>query len=576
MESKVKSAGQKSVLNQNWQLKEYHNNLNLFHNLLKTRNIVSQEQIKTYLNPNYKKGLHNPFLLKDMDKTIERLGKAIDRRERIIVFGDYDVDGISGTAILVKTLTILGANISYRLPHRLNDGYGISNKYIEEFREKKVALIITVDCGISCAEQITLAKSYGIDVIITDHHNLPENFPNDAYTILHPRQPGCNYPFKGLTGSGVAYKLASALITTYLKPAQRDKLLYNLLDFTSLGTVADLGPLTGENRIIVKYGLEAMQSSNWEGLIHLMNSAGVDRSQKLSISDIGFKIGPRINAAGRIAHPHFALQLLLNEGNQNKAINLAKHLEKLNQERQIMVVKALDEAIAQLEINLSGKKILIAWSPDWHVGILGLIASRMVEKYHLPAIILQEFDDHLIASFRSDKILNAHDSLIEVKDLLMQFGGHAQAAGFSIKKENLPQFIDRMNQYAGISLAGHQAGNILLIDAEIEFNNINDQFVKLIHQMEPFGVNNEKPVFVLKGVTPWGFKKVGKDKNHIHFLVGNQKINKLSCIGFRLGEHFETIVQSTKIDLAFHINRNIWNGLESIQLQILDFRISNV
>lgn len=561
----------KSLLGRNWLLKPQDPNLNVFQNILKNRGIESQSDINAYLSPSYKKGFHNPFLMKNMDRAVERLGKAIDRQERIIIFGDYDVDGISGTAILYHALKLCGANFSYRLPHRVNDGYGLNIKFIDEFKEKEVKVLITVDCGISCREQIDLAASHGIDVIITDHHTIPERIPERAYAILHPKQSECNYPFKGLTGAGVAFKLASALITDRFTGPDRDRILYSLLDLASLGTVADIGPLLDENRIIVKYGLEAMQNSNWPGLNLLMESAGVDLSQKLGVSDIGFKIGPRINAAGRIDHPYFALQMLIHDGDADEGKSKARYLEQLNSERQQMVQKALLEAELKFAEWPADRKVFIAWSPDWHVGILGLICSRMVEKYGLPAIVLQEFDEHLVASFRSNESFNAVDALNAVRDLLSHYGGHAQAAGFSLKKEKLSEFIDRLCAYAADELEHHTHQTDLHIDAEIEHDQINDNFMRLISQMEPFGTGNEKPVFMIRNVEAGDFKTVGRDQNHLHFLVRTPS-GKYSSIAFKLGRLLPEINSGSNLDLAFHLEKNLWNGRESIQFQVVDLR----
>jgi single-stranded-DNA-specific exonuclease len=397
--------------------------------------------------------------------------------------------------------------------------------------------------------------------------------PDQAYAILHPKQEECRYPFKGLTGAGVAYKLASALITEKFSGPERERILYALLDLASLGTVADIGPLLDENRIIVKYGLEAMQNTNWPGLGYLMESAGIDLSQKLDVSAIGFKIGPRINAAGRIDHPYFALQMLLHEGDDQKGKSLAAYLEKLNSERQQMVFKAVDEAEVKYAEKPADQKIFIAWSPDWHVGILGLLASKMVEKHNLPAIILQEFEDHLVASFRSNETLNAVDALNHVKEYLDHYGGHAQAAGFSLKKDNLPGFIEKISAYAADILEHHSFEQELLIDAELVHSDINDNFMRLLSQMEPFGVGNEKPIFLIRNIEPQEIKIVGKDRNHLHFMAHTGS-NRFSSIGFKLGKFNKDLLQNKKFDLAIHLEKNVWNGRESIQFQVLDLKPS--
>jgi single-stranded-DNA-specific exonuclease len=566
----------KSLLGKTWKIRSLEDELNIIQNIIKSRGIVSQEDVNAYLNPTYKKGFHNPFLMKDMDKAVERIGRAIDNQERIVIFGDYDVDGISGTAIMVNTLKKLGANVTYRLPHRVHDGYGLSEKFIEEFKELGIKVLITVDTGISCTNQINLAKEYGIDVIITDHHTIPENPPISAYAILHPKQEECSYPFKGLTGSGVAFKLASALLTDRLNSPEREQFLYSLLDLASLGTVADIGPLLGENRIIVKYGLEALQNTAWPGLSHLMDSAGIDKNQKLDVSTIGFKIGPRINAAGRIDHPYYALQMLLHEGgNDEKGKNLAAKLEKLNQERQQMVFDALEQAFDMVAEQAKTQKILIVWSPDWHMGILGLIAGKLVERYNIPTIALQEFDGHLVASFRSNEYFNAVDALNNVSHLLDHYGGHFQAAGFNIKKENLEPFIEEITRYAAEKLQGHQVENHLIIDADLTNIEINDQFIKLLSQMEPFGYGNEKPVFLVRNIRVEELRRVGKEQQHLHFQT-NTGNNRYPSIAFKMGDHENLLKNTPKIDLAFYLDKNFWNGREILQLQVIDLKPSQV
>ncbi|MBD3269924.1 single-stranded-DNA-specific exonuclease RecJ [Candidatus Peregrinibacteria bacterium] len=574
MQSEAILLGGKSLLNKNWKLRVHQNDLDLVQNILKSRGIEGPEEVSAYLSPSYKKGFHNPFLMKDMDKAVERINQAIDKKERIIVFGDYDVDGISGTAVLIKTLERLGAEVSYRLPHRVNDGYGLSNKFIEEFKEKNVKVLITVDSGISCKDQIDLAWEYGIDTIITDHHTIPENPPDRAYAILHPKQAECLYPFKGLTGSGVAFKLASALVTDRLPSKERDQFMYSLLDLASLGTVADIGPLLGENRIIVKYGLEALQNTMWPGLNHLMDYAGIDTTGKLDVSTIGFKIGPRINAAGRIDHPYQALQMLLYDGeDQEKGKSLAAKLEKLNQERQQMVYKALEEAFERVESDSKNNKILIAWSPDWHMGIIGLIAGRLVERHNIPAIVLQEFDEHLVASFRSNESFNAVDALNHVSHLLEHYGGHFQAAGFSIRKANLEQFIDEISKYAAEKLQDYDSEQELLLDADLSNEEINDHFVKKLTQMEPYGYGNEKPNFLLKNVKLEGIKRVGKEGNHLHCFITTGS-NKYSAIAFKMGELIEKLVDAEEVDVVFSIDKNRWNGRDTIQFQLVDIKVN--
>jgi single-stranded-DNA-specific exonuclease len=576
-----------SVLNKNWNIKNADPEKNVIQKLLANRGLTDKDQIQAYLSPNYKKGFHNPFVMKNMDRAVERIKKAIADKEKIIIFGDYDVDGISGTAILVKTLQILGARISYRLPHRVKDGYGLSNAFVEDFAKVGVTLVITVDCGISCKNQIALAKMHGIDVIITDHHTIPESIPDQAYAILHPGQPDCNYPFKGLTGAGVALKLASALITDKFEGEERDEYLFSLFDLASLGTVADIGPLQGENRIIVKYGLEALKNTKWPGLQSLKELSGVLPDEKIDINTIGFRISPRLNAAGRIDHPYYALQLLLND-DVAKGKLLALHLEKLNQERQQMVIKAMIEAEEQFQKDQdhlkngtnqtsNGVKIFIASSPDWHVGILGLIAAKIAEKYTMPSMILQDFGDYLVASARSPEFFNVVEALTAHRDHLEHFGGHAQAAGFNIRKEKLPGFIEAMSAYAQGKLPMATVRPSLNIDCELSADDINENLMTFLEQMEPFGVSNEQPLFLFRGVRPLLPKRVGKEQNHLHFKAeisgqNSGSVKRIPVIAFKLGEHENMLAEGSPIDLVCHLEKNDWKGTSHLQLRAVDFK----
>jgi single-stranded-DNA-specific exonuclease len=561
-----------SVLKKNWQIRNQDPGLEITEKLLVNRGIVSQDQIQTYLYPNYKKGFHNPFLMKDMDKAVDRINKALQRQEKIIIFGDYDVDGISGTAIIYNTLKLMGGRVSYRLPHRVKDGYGLSNSFIEEFIKLGVNVVITVDCGISCKSQIDLAHNYGLDVIVTDHHTIPEQIPDKAYAILHPLQPGDDYPFKGLTGAGVAYKLASALITNQFKGEEREEYLYALLDLASMGTVADIGPIRDENRIIVKYGLEAMKNTRWSGLQYLKEQAGITPDEKLNIGTIGFKIGPRINAAGRIDHPYYALQLLLSEDTEKGKL-LAQHLEKLNQDRQQMVLKAMLEAETQYTGRRS-EKIFVAWSPDWHVGILGLIAGKISEKYGVPAMIMQDLGDYLVASARCPETFNVVEALTANRDYLEHFGGHAQAAGFNIRKDKLEDFVRNMEEYAEKNFKKDKdASPLLMIDCEIQPDQINETLMKFMDQMEPFGFGNEQPLFLIRNAQHNFLRRVGKENNHLSFQA-QTGYKKFSTIAYKLGEHADEIAQNPNVDIVCYLDRNEWKGRHQIQFRAVDFKPS--
>lgn len=561
-----------SVLDKRWKVKNIDPDKNIIQKILANRGLNDPAVIKSFLESTHKKGFHNPFIMKDMYRAVDRVKKAIEQNEKIMIFGDYDVDGISGTAILMHTLKLLGARVSYRLPHRVEDGYGLSNKFVEEFGKLGVKVVITVDCGISCKNQIDLAKSLGIDVIISDHHTIPDAIPDKAYAILHTMQPGCEYPFKGLTGAGVAFKFASALLTDKFEKDERERYLYSLLDLASLGTVADLGPLLDENRIIVKYGLDALQKTRWPGLAYLMKNSGIEPDTKLDVSTIGFRIGPRINAAGRIDHPYYALQLLLQDKPDEKAKLLADHLEKLNQRRQQMVIEAFED----LEQNhISGQqddKLIIAWSPNFHVGILGLLASKIVEKHSKPCIVLQDFGDYLVASGRSPDGFHLVEALNANSHLLEHFGGHAQAAGFNIKKENIEEFARSMKEYAAKKLDQVELKQDLGIDCELKEGDINETLMEFLEQLEPYGVGNEQPKFIIRNLYPDDIRRVGKEQQHLHFQVeGLHK--RFPVIAFKFSQH-EQLLRSGKIDLVCYLSKNEWRGQTQLQLRCIDFKLA--
>jgi len=516
---------------------------------------------------------HDPFLFKDMQKVMEKIETMIETQERIIVFGDYDVDGITGTAIVFNTLKQLGANISCRIPHREKDGYGLSEKFIDEFIEKKIKLIITVDCGISCNNVITKAKNNGIETIITDHHTIPKDLPQDAYAILHPKTAEENYPFCELTGAGVALKLAQALIERFFPEIEKTAFFNSLVDLASLGTVADLGPLYGENKLIVKNGLKNLTNTKWIGLKKIMELSGVNLKLPLDTSTIGYRIAPRINAAGRIDSAYLALSLLLQDEESEKVQLLGEELEKLNTKRQQMTETALAEAD---EIICSGPElpyVLIAHNNNWHVGIVGLVAGKLADRYARPVIIMQDFGDVLVASARSPEYFNIIEAITHNKEYLESFGGHSQAAGFSIKKSNLATFQQKINEFAGEKLKDLDLVPIVKIDCEINKNEIDFSLLNKIDELQPFGSKNEKPVLLIKNMESIFLEQLGKDRKHLKFLfrVENTKIHG---IAFNFGKYYEQIRNNNLFDIVFHLDRNIWNQKENLQLQIVDLCIN--
>lgn len=551
-----------SLRKKKWVIKNTDKNKTIFQKLLSNRDLKEDFEIKDF---------HDPFLFSDMKKSVERIDKAIANSERIIIFGDYDVDGISGTALLMHALTKVKANVSCRLPNRLEDGYGLSEKFIDEFIEKNIGLIITVDCGISCKNVITKAKNAGIDTIITDHHTIPDEFPSEAFAILHPKLENSNYPFEDLTGAGVALKLAHALAITNLPKDQYESFLESLLDLASLGTVADLGSLKDENHLIVKRGLKRLENTKWAGLKKLKELANLKEGETMDTNNIGFHIAPRINAAGRIGDPYIALKLLLQQEYGEQTQSLGQSLENLNKERQKMTETSLDEAKA-LFINPEDEYILIAHSPDWHVGILGLIAGKLSEKYGRPAIAMQDFGDMLVASARSPQHFNVVEAIKDSSEHLMSFGGHAQAAGFNLKKESLKAFEEKIKKFAKSKLKNKDLTSILEIDCEIKNSEINFDILNEIQKLAPFGVANQRPSFLLRNVEPLFVQQVGKGGDHLKFNL-NINGSNFNVIAFRMGSHIDDIRRHRKLDIVFNLENNTWNNRSSLQLQALDFEL---
>ena len=542
-----------SVLGKKWIIKNSDESKNTFDKILENRGLLDDDKEE--------KTLHDPFLFKDMNRVIARIKEAIDKKERVVVFGDYDVDGITGTAILVHVLKKLGANVSYRLPHRVDDGYGLSEKFIDELTGLDVKLLITTDCGISCEKEIEKGANQGMETIVTDHHTIPEKgVPSKAIGILHPKDPKSQYPFKGLTGAGVALKLAQALM-----PAEES--FSPLIDLAALGTVADLGSLKGENWYIVKKGLENLMNTKWVGLKKIMELADI---KEMSSSSIGYRIAPRINAAGRIGNPYLALSLLLQEEVSEKVNKLGDELEALNTKRKEMTFEAQNQAELLIDKN-NLPYIIMVESPDWHVGIIGLIAGRMAEKYMRPSIIMQDFGDTLVASARSRDSFDIIEAITKHKDLLISFGGHAQAAGFNLKKANLQKFKRAIEKEAKAKLKNKNLKPTLEIDCRIDSKEISMNFIKELNKLSPFGIGNTQPVFILSGIEPQFIQQVGKEKQHLKFST---RINdkEISTIAFRMGEFADEMRRHRKIDVVFHLEKNVWRYKEQLQLQMLDFR----
>jgi single-stranded-DNA-specific exonuclease len=556
-----------SLLGYKWQILNNDPSSSILERLLSNRGVLASDSEGEYLNPSFSK-LHDPFLMDGMMDAVKRIQKAIKNDERIIIFGDYDVDGVTGTAILVLGLLELGANVSYRLPSRTEEGYGLNDKVISEIAEVGTQLLITVDTGISCAEQIKFARSKGIDVIITDHHTIPEQIP-DANFILHPKLEKSAYPFPDLTGAGVAFKLIQGLFKEHYSVSELETKLSRYIDLATLGTIADLGPLKGENRVIVKQGLKKMRNTEWDGLRHLLEICNIDPEIEIESNHVGFRIAPRINAAGRLDSPYYALKLFLSEGQTSR--KFAEKLEKINKERQRLTEEILHEADIIAKKQIKKEKILIAYHPNWKSGLVGIIAGRLSSNHSMPVIIMEERNEFYIGSARGPEYFNLVDALKHCGKHLENFGGHTQAAGFTLAKANLPNFIHCMQTYARHTLKETNTEPVLEVDTELSHQNINQSLIDQIETLSPFGHKNTRPLFVIKGAYLKDLKRVGQDRNH---LLGNILVDQseFNFIGFKMAEKVKNIQNFERFDIVFHVGTNTYKGVTKIQLQLIDLK----
>lgn len=553
--------------------------------LLYNRNLRAQKQIDEFLNPDYSQDVYDPFLFNDMEKTVERIFKATNGKEKIVVHGDYDADGVCGAVIIISTLKALGAqNVDVFLPHREIDGYGLNKNTVQKFADEKINLVITCDCGVSNYEEVVMANEKGINVIITDHHSVPETLP-PAYAIIHPKIKGEAYPDKGLAGGGVAFKLVQGLLKKNLgkkPPAGWEKWL---LDLVAIATVADMVPLAGESRTLTKYGLVVLNKTKRIGLQKLLLEARLlqedgNKKRELTADTISFQIAPRLNAAGRMNHANTAYNLLMTEDN-GEAAELARELDENNEQRQKTTEELMKEAVEQIEKTQKDEPILFARNDEWPGGIIGLAAGKLKDKYYKPSIVIAKNESEIIGSGRSIEEFNLIEALQELSGYFDKFGGHPMACGFTIKNESqLEEFEAKLKEKFKEKTTGKELKPVLLIDAEVDLDEINWDFYDLLEKFEPFGQTNPKPKYLAKKLTVAGLEPVGKDGKHLRIMVkhNSEKIRK--TIGWDLcnennchcTDWNKALKIGDKIDLVFEIGANQWNGNRELQLTILDLK----
>ena len=531
--------------------------------LLVIRGVTTFDEAKQFFRPDFSQ-LHNPFLMKDMQKAVDRIKTAIEKNEKILVYGDYDVDGTTSVAMLYTFLTTLTENIDYYIPDRYTEGYGISLQGIDYAKENNFTLIIALDCGIRAINQVNYANEKEVDFIICDHHNPAKEIPN-AVAILNPKQKDCDYPFKELSGCGVGFKLIQGY--SEKNNITFDK-IQSLFDLLVLSIAADLVPMIDENRVFSFFGLKKINENPRVGIKALMDAA--KRKGKWTISDIVFGIAPRINAAGRIEQGKKAVAVLI-ENDSFKATKLAQEIERLNKTR-----IGLDQDITKqaLEMIDDNKKSTVVYSTNWHKGVVGIAASRLIESYYKPTVVLAEKDGKLTGSARSVKGFDLYKALLQCEKYLEKFGGHMYAAGLTLKKENLEDFIDAFERAVSNTILDEQLIPEVSIDMELDLHEIDDKLFRIIQQFSPFGPQNRTPIFITKAVKDSGYgRAVGADKTHLRLNITNENSrNSISSIGFGLAHHFKKIKDGQIFDICYSIDENDWNGRKNLQLKLRDIK----
>lgn len=535
-----------------------------YRNILGIRGIDDYKSYSDYVDIDLSM-LHPPKLLPDIDIAVERIKRAIKQDEKIYIYGDYDTDGITSTALMMKTLKFLGARVDYYLPDRFEEGYGISKDGLSKILQSGASLVISVDCGIVSVEEADFAREIGLDLIITDHHNPQDEFPK-SLALIDPKLSYSKYPFTELAGVGVAFKIACMLLGDALEEKMDELLL-----LASIGTVADLVPMVGENRIIVKEGLKRYERGLNYGVDALIDVSRVSY-ESLSPEDIGFSIAPRLNSSGRLAHASIGLELLLCEDYES-AYTIADELNKLNSQRQYKTSQILKFAQSMIEENARcfNDKIIIVWGEDWHEGVLGIVASKLVEKYSRPAIVLCLHEGVLKGSARSVKGFSIFDCIHSVNELLIKFGGHNQAAGLSLRYELLDYFISGIHAYCEEYLTDDLLVPSIDIDTDIDIRAVDLQYYDEIMKLYPFGVGNKMPVFVSNGVNIDEFRMVGKSQNHLKFSTYNHGV-QIGGIKFFYDGYIPRSRGNFKADICFEMSENYYNGVNSLQLKLSDIR----
>ena len=532
--------------------------------ILVQRGFETFDQAKDFFRPSLA-SLHDPWLMKDMDKAVERIITAVNAKEKILVFGDYDVDGTTSVAAMYQFLKKIHSHLDFYIPHRYREGYGVSKAGIDFAKENGFTLIISLDCGIKSVDLISYAKELGIDFIVCDHH-LPDNILPPAVAILNPKQKDCNYPYKELCGCGVGFKLITALAAQF---GLHDSDVFEYLDLVATAIAADIVPMTGENRILTFHGLIKANNNPNNGIRALAQLSKLVST--LHISNLVFMIAPRVNAAGRMDDARKAVQMFVAE-TYDEALQYAEMLHSDNTDRKEADRNITEEALALINENKEwvNNKSTVVFQPHWHKGVVGIVASRIIEHYYRPTIVLTQSGEYAAGSARSVPGFNLYEAIHACREHLLGYGGHFAAAGMTLEPDQVPALRKKFEEVVASTITPEQLIPEIVIDAEISLNDIKQSFYDIMCQMEPFGPENLRPVFIVKNVTDSGWSKIVKEK-HIRFSIQHNNII-ITGIGFDMANKFSLLENKKPVDIVFKIDINEWNGEKNLQLRVIDLR----
>lgn len=533
--------------------------------LLLQRGIISYEDAKTFFRPSLS-DLLDPFLMKDMDRAVDRVEKAIDEDENILVFGDYDVDGTTAVAMMSSYLKTRTERVATYIPDRYEEGYGVSYKGIDFAEDNGFTLIIALDCGVKAVEKVAYAKEKGIDFIICDHHRPGNELPK-AEAVLDPKRDDCQYPYKELCGCGVGFKLIQALESNRGNSIDH---IVEYLDLVATAIGADIVPITGENRTLAYFGLQIINSNPRPGIRAIIDQI---KKQELTITDVVFIIAPRINAAGRMEHGNHAVTLLT-ETDYNLAVQFALDIDQFNTDRRDADQRITEEALQQIKVNNEQERFTtVVYNETWHKGVIGIVASRLTETYYRPTLVFTKSGDKLAASARSVSGFDVYNALEACQELIEQFGGHKYAAGLTIKEENYEAFKQAFEDVVTKTIDKSLLTPEIKIDMKIELKDVTPKFYRIIHQFAPFGPGNMTPIFISDNLKDTGYgKRVGEDDKHLRLTVTQSGKEKITVIGFGLGDKIGLVANKKAFKAVYSIDENEWNGAVSLQLKLRDIK----